>query len=165
MATPSGGPATGLPCTRICPVLSPVRPAMQRSSVVLPQPLGPTMQRISSRRTCSDNCRKATTVPSRNSFDAFSATMTGLGSLTGTLSRALPSGRIALHAARIRCGSAPLAVLRRGGEAAFRPFRLDLDDVASAGELVANILAHALLDLEHARARRPWPERDREMLG
>ena len=51
MATPSGGPATGLPCTRSVPVLSSVRPAMQRSSVVLPQPLGPTMQRISSRLT------------------------------------------------------------------------------------------------------------------
>ena len=42
MATPSGGrPATGLPWTRSLPLLRSVRPAMQRSSVVLPQPDGP----------------------------------------------------------------------------------------------------------------------------
>ena len=64
------------------PVLISVRPAMQRRNVVLPQPLGPTMHRISSRFTASDSCRNATTVPSRNSLDALSATMTGLSAFT-----------------------------------------------------------------------------------
>src|SRR3569833_1214963 len=83
MATPSGGPATGFPCTALEPVLISVRPAMQRSSVVLPHPLGPTMQRISSRLTSSDSWRNATTVPSRNSFDALSMEMTRLFAFNG----------------------------------------------------------------------------------
>ena len=58
---------------------------MQRSSVVLPQPLGPTMHMISSRRTASDNCRNATTVPSRNNLAALSATMTGFSEFTAIL--------------------------------------------------------------------------------
>ena len=53
MATPSGGPVTGLPLTTSLPSLISVRPAMQRSNVVLPQPLGPTTQRISWWRTAS----------------------------------------------------------------------------------------------------------------
>ena len=64
-----------------------VRPAMQRRNVVLPQPLGPTMQMISSRCTASDSCRNATTAPSRNSFDALSATMMGWSALTLVLYR------------------------------------------------------------------------------
>src|SRR5712671_5042055 len=44
MATPSGGPRTGLPPTRRSPELRSIRPAMARRKVVLPQPLGPTMQ-------------------------------------------------------------------------------------------------------------------------
>jgi hypothetical protein len=87
MATPSGGPATGLPCTSSCPVLISVRPAMQRRNVVLPQPLGPTMHMISSRFTASESCRKATTVPSRKSFDALPATMMGFVSFTIALYR------------------------------------------------------------------------------
>src|SRR5882757_3621926 len=167
MATPSGGPATGLPWTSNCPVLISVRPAMQRRNVVLPQPLGPTMQRISSRLTVSDNWRNATTVPSRNSLDALSATMIGLSAFTLILVLliALAPGRVALHAARIGGGAAALAVLRRRGEAAFRPFRFDLDDVAALGQFVAGFLRDAPLDLQHARPRGARPERDREMLG
>ena len=78
MATPSGGPETGLPFTSSEPELISVSPAMQRSNVVLPQPLGPTMHMISCARMERDNCRKATTVPSRNSLAAFSATIAGL---------------------------------------------------------------------------------------
>ena len=51
---------------------------MQRSSVVLPQPHGPTMHMISFVATARSSWRNATTVPSRNSFDAFSATIMGL---------------------------------------------------------------------------------------
>ena len=47
MATPSGGPFTGLSPTRISPVLRSISPARQRRKVVLPQPLGPTTTRIS----------------------------------------------------------------------------------------------------------------------
>src|ERR1041384_1963772 len=72
---------------------------------------------------------------------------------------------VALHAARIGCGFAAHAVLRGGGEAAFRPFRLDLDDMAAARELVAGLLRHSLFDLEHAGPRGAGPERDREVLG
>src|ERR1051326_5172687 len=75
MATPLGGPVTFLPSTVSVPVLSSVSPAMQRKSVVLPQPLGPTMQRISSRLISSESWRNATTAPSRNSLLAPSATM------------------------------------------------------------------------------------------
>ena len=46
---------TGLPWTSNLPSLSSVSPAMQRSSVVLPQPDGPTTHMISSRRICSDS--------------------------------------------------------------------------------------------------------------
>ncbi len=50
---------------------------MQRSSVVLPQPDGPTTHMISLRLTASDNWWNATTAPSRNSLLAFSATIAG----------------------------------------------------------------------------------------
>ena len=56
MATPSGGrPATGLPWTRSLPLLISVSPAIERSSVVLPQPEGPTTHMISSRLTASES--------------------------------------------------------------------------------------------------------------
>src|SRR5260221_3524391 len=215
MATPSGGPAPCLPSTVSVPVLSSVRPAMQRRNVVLPQPLGPTMQRISSRLMFSESCRNATTVPSRNSLLAPSATMTESaptltpplpspccswflassrccdsilghdaekceavfgkvhaqtrvtsdGSDSTKLNQALAPGSIPLHAARIGRGFPARSVLGRGGEAAFRPFRLDLDDVAAPRQLIARLFGNALLDLQHARPRGPRPERDREMLG
>ena len=50
---------------------------MQRSSVVLPQPDGPTTHMISLRLTSSDNWWNATTAPSRNSLLAFSAMIAG----------------------------------------------------------------------------------------
>src|ERR1051325_2761974 len=172
IATPSGGPATFLPSTVGVPVLSSVSPAMQRKSVVLPQPLGPTMQRISSRLTSSESWRNATTAPSRNSLPAPSATMTESAAtlhsrfaLLATPSAILTPRSVTLHAARIGCGFAAHAVLRGGGEAAFRPFRLDLDDVAAPRKLVAGLLWPALLDLQHAGPRGARPERDREMLG
>src|SRR5262249_62071713 len=75
MATPGGGPATGSPLTTSRPPDRSVRPAMQRSSVVLPQPLGPTTHRISWAVTARLSWWNATTVPSRNTLLAFSATM------------------------------------------------------------------------------------------
>src|SRR4029078_9379811 len=78
---------------------------------------------------------------------------------------ALAPGGVALHAARISGGAPALAVLRRGGEAAFRPLRLDLDDVAALGQFVAGFFRHALLDLQDARSRGARPERDWEVLG
>jgi len=51
MATPCGDPLIGAPPSRSLPPLTSMRPAMQRSSVVLPQPLGPTMHSVS--RSCT----------------------------------------------------------------------------------------------------------------
>ncbi len=55
----------------------------------------------------------------------------------GSILISLPSRRVPLHSARRGCGAPTRIEPRRGGEAAFRPFRLDLDLVAAAGELVA----------------------------
>ena len=49
---------------------------MQRNSVVLPQPLGPTMHSVSRSRTSRSSWRNAVTAPSRNSLLALAATMT-----------------------------------------------------------------------------------------
>src|SRR5689334_12907943 len=48
---------------------------MQRSRVVLPQPLGPTMQRISLSRTARLSARNATAAPSRNVLLTLRATI------------------------------------------------------------------------------------------
>src|SRR5262249_48939436 len=77
MATPSGGPATGLPPTLSSPELRSVRPAIARRNVVLPQPDGPTTHRISCGLTASDSWRNATTAPSRKSLVAWRATIAG----------------------------------------------------------------------------------------
>ncbi len=62
---------------------------MQRRKVVLPQPEGPTMHKISCRFTSSVSRRKATTVPSTNSLLALSAWMATLfGSVIGVPSTA-----------------------------------------------------------------------------
>src|ERR1700722_11002535 len=71
MATPGGGPTTFLPNTARSPEERSIRPAMQRRKVVLPQPLGPTMHRISWLRTSSVSWRNAITAPSRNSLLAL----------------------------------------------------------------------------------------------
>ena len=55
----------------------------------------------------------------------------------GSILISLPSRRVPLHAARRGCGAPTRIEPRGGGEAAFRPFRLDLDLVAAAGKLVA----------------------------
>src|SRR3954453_9207653 len=71
------------------------------------------------------------------------------------------SGGVALHAARIGSGAAAGSDLGGGGEAAFRPVRAGLDDVAAPAELVDGCLWHASLDHEQAGSRGAWPERDR----
>src|SRR5271165_1046977 len=71
MATPGGGPATFLPNTASSPEERSIRPAIQRRKVVLPQPDGPTMHRISWLRTSSVSWRNAMTAPSRNSLLAL----------------------------------------------------------------------------------------------
>jgi hypothetical protein len=47
MPTPSGGSVTTAPAMLTAPPLGWIRPAMQRSSVVFPQPDGPTTDTIS----------------------------------------------------------------------------------------------------------------------
>src|ERR1700678_3037617 len=75
-----------------------------------------------------------------------------------------PSGRVALHAARIGGSLAAAAGARRRGEAAFGPSRADLDHVAALFEFGARHRRHAALRHQHAGPRRSRPERDREML-
>ena len=79
--------------------------------------------------------------------------------------RNLPSRRVTLHAARIGGGAAARADAGRGGEAAFRPVRADLDLVAAALELVDGLFRHAAFDHQQAGMRGARPERAREMLG
>src|SRR5690349_15618160 len=86
IATPGGGPVTGAPPTVSSPPVMSVRPAMQRRNVVLPQPLGPTMQRISLSRTERSSARHAVTAPSRNILLALRAT---IASISGMPSRVL----------------------------------------------------------------------------
>src|SRR5882757_1152222 len=77
----------------------------------------------------------------------------------------LPSGRVALHAARVGGRAAAAANLGSRGEAAFRPVGADLDDMAAALQGVDGRLRHAVFDHEHAGPCGARPERDREMLG
>ena len=93
--------------TRSSPALRSVRPAMQRRNVVLPQPLGPTMQRISSR------LHRERELPERD----HRAVEKQLGRIVGNDDRTVcvssrsncfelsAPGRIALHAARIGGGA------------------------------------------------------------
>ena len=85
----AGGPATGVPPISNSPPVISVSPAIQRRNVVLPQPLGPTMQRISLSRTARFSWRNATTVPSRNILLALRAT---IASASGSTAIALSSG-------------------------------------------------------------------------
>src|SRR6476660_6758632 len=77
----------------------------------------------------------------------------------------LPSGCVALHAARVGGGAAAGANFRSRGQAALGPIRADFDDVAALPEIVDGRLRHAVLDHEHAGTRRARPERNREVLG
>src|SRR5882724_13552954 len=77
----------------------------------------------------------------------------------------LSSGRVALHAPGIGGRAAAAANLGGRGEAAFRPVRPDLDDMAAALQGVDRRLRHAVFDHEHAGARGARPERNREMFG
>src|ERR1700730_17298033 len=76
----------------------------------------------------------------------------------------LPSGRIALHTPGIGCGAPAAADLRGGGQAAFRPVRTGLHDMAAALQLLDCRLRHPGLHHQHAGTRGARPERDREML-
>src|SRR5262249_22760149 len=78
---------------------------------------------------------------------------------------ALPSRRIALHAARIGGGLAAAARAGGGGEAAFRPGRADLDHVSALLELFSRLRRDAAFHDQHAGPCGAWPERDREVLG
>src|SRR5271168_2830445 len=77
----------------------------------------------------------------------------------------LASGRVALHAAGVGGGAAAAADFRGGGQAALRPVRTDLDDVAAAAQGLDGCLGNTVLDHHHAGACGARPERDREMLG
>jgi hypothetical protein len=52
--TPGGGPVTSCPAIVTVPPVGAVRPATQRSSVVLPQPDGPTTETISCSATLNE---------------------------------------------------------------------------------------------------------------
>src|SRR5580693_4208958 len=81
-----------------------MRPAMQRKNVVLPQPLGPTMQRISWLRTSSVSARNATTAPSRNSREALCAAIALLAGASTAMRAALAyprGGDLRLGAGRL----------------------------------------------------------------
>src|SRR5690349_5195197 len=73
--------------------------------------------------------------------------------------------RVALHAARIGGGLAPLAVARSRRQAPLGPVRPDLQLVAALLQFVLRFLRHAPLDHGHAGARGARPERGEEMLG
>src|SRR5262249_9305384 len=77
----------------------------------------------------------------------------------------LSAGRVTLHAARIGGGATPAALARRCREAAFRPVRPNLDEMAAALELAHGRLRQPALDDEHARPSGARPERARKMLG
>src|SRR3954469_10930322 len=77
---------------------------------------------------------------------------------------ALASRRVALHAARVGGRFAALAVLRGGGQAAFRPVRADLNLVPALLEFGLGGLWRAALHDDHARARGAAPEGREEML-
>src|SRR5688572_667327 len=76
---------------------------------------------------------------------------------------ASPSRRVALHAARIGGGLAPLAVARSGRQASLRPVRAGFELVAALLQLLLGRLRHPALDHHHAGARRARPERGEEM--
>src|SRR4051794_27019544 len=73
--------------------------------------------------------------------------------------------RVALHAARIGRGLAPLAVARGRREPSFRPVGTDLELVPALLELVLRLLRHPALDHRDAGARGARPERGEEVLG
>src|SRR4249920_651562 len=77
----------------------------------------------------------------------------------------LSSCRIALHAPGIGGSTAAAANPGGGSEAAFRPIRADLDDVAAALQGIDGRLRDAVLDHQHAGACGTRPERDRELFG
>ena len=59
----SGGPCTGVPSSRTSPAVGSSSPATHLSSVVLPQPDGPTMQTNSPAATSNDRSPTASTSP------------------------------------------------------------------------------------------------------
>src|SRR4051812_18485482 len=76
-----------------------------------------------------------------------------------------PPRRVALHAARIGCRLAALAVARGSRQAALGPVRTNLELVPALLELILGRLRHAALDHQHARTSGTRPERGEEMLG
>src|SRR3954453_2527443 len=78
---------------------------------------------------------------------------------------ALPSGRVALHAAWIGSGAATAADLGCSREPALRPVGPDLNEMTAALERIAGPLRHAIFDHQHPGARGARPERDWEVLG
>src|SRR5690349_1695510 len=60
------GPVTGLPATSMTPVLTGMRPAIMLSSVLLPQPLGPTIETNSPRARVRLTSSTACTSPWRD---------------------------------------------------------------------------------------------------
>src|SRR5512142_1792408 len=65
MPTPLGGSVTSRPAMVTHPSLGAVSPAMQRSSVVFPQPDGPTTETISASATSNDTSDRTVRSPYR----------------------------------------------------------------------------------------------------
>src|ERR1700680_2405899 len=76
------GSLIGLPSANTCPLSGFSRPAMILSSVVLPQPLGPTRQRKPPTPTCSETASSARTSPLRPVKNRFETRSTA--SFAGT---------------------------------------------------------------------------------
>src|SRR5437763_425566 len=147
IATPAGGPATGSPPTSSSPPVISVSPAMQRRKVVLPQPLGPTMQRISLSRTARFSWRNATTVPSRNILLALRATTASVSCSAAMVTcfclRQHRREEFVLLRSKLSPGLKAQAAERRA-------HRLDVDCVSH----------HGMIDRERAGPRRRHAEHD-----
>src|SRR6202011_6221649 len=76
-----------------------------------------------------------------------------------------PPGSISLHSAWVRRGTPLAALTRGGGEPAFTPVGVDLDEVTSALELLHRRLGKPGFDDKGTGAGSARPERDREVLG
>ncbi len=97
----AGTPAMSCPSIRMVPAVGSSKPAMQRSSVVLPQPDGPSSEKNSPSRISAETPSSAVTSPNR--FSTVQSSIRARGSLTAS-----PPGRPAA-AARRRKNSAVIS--------------------------------------------------------
>src|SRR5262245_29352959 len=104
--------------------------------------------------------------PTKPLAPVTSKTSPGLDSvITKASTERLPSGGVALHAARVGGGTAATALARGCGEAPLAPVGVDLDDMPAALQLLHRRLRQPAFDHQHARPRGARPERDREVFG